>query len=156
MKKIRITLLLLFANLLLATAQDADDIIHIESINKNGIKTESYGKCFSLSFVKTKNTYAFILIDKQSVINAKEIKFYFNQEQKAEAFIVTLPIENENIIICDKLVAIPYYVFRKQLEENNIKSQIFTMEEFIPEMMNGITEKDVDEVKQKIEKLFAE
>jgi hypothetical protein len=143
-------------NLFLTNAQNTESLILVESINNSGIKTESHGKCFSLSFVKTKNTYAFILIDKRFVINSKEIKFYFNNEKKAEAFIVSLPIEDENIIICDKIVAVPFYIFRKKLEENNIKNPIFTMEEFIPEMMNGITEKDIDEVKLKIEKSFTE
>ena len=157
MRQISIVLVVLFMNSFSINAQGTEVKYHIQSIDNSGLKKDGEGICFVLSLVKEKTLYAVLLLNKELIIDSKEIKIFLNQEQKKEPLIITISTDNINLIKSEKLVAIPFIVIRRQLQnENKIIEPIFTMEDFIPEIMPGITEKDVDELKQEMQKWIDE
>ena len=157
MKKILILILVFLTNIFSIKAQDIKNGLHIESIDHNGVITEVDGHFFSLSIVKAETLYQVIIIDKNRVIDSKEFKVYLNQEQGTEPYIFTIQADSKDIIKSDKLVAIPFILIRAHIHNNNNNNNnviypTSTLEDFIPEIMTGITEKDVDNLKQVMEK----
>jgi len=90
----KFTLFLLF-NFSCLYAQTTEKVVSINTINNKGEEKQAEGKCFVLSFVKTKNLYQVILIDKKDLLETKEIKFFFKQEQKKETYIFTISTESK-------------------------------------------------------------
>ena len=157
MKQFTLLLIVFFISTIAMNAQYPNSTLHIESIDYSGAKKEIDAKCFLLSFVKLKTTYATIIIPKVFLDGSKEIKVFLNQEQKSEPLIITISIDDKYVMKSKNLVAIPYFVIRNRLE--NIDSVIepsFVMEDFLPEIMIGFTEKDVDELKVVMEKQLIE
>ncbi len=138
-------------------AQYPNSTLHIESVDYNGLKKETDGKCFILSFVKFKTTYATIIIPKEFIGDSKEVKVFLNQEQKAEPLIITISLDDKYLMKSKNLIAIPYFLIRNKLQNvNSIIEPSFVIEDFLPEIMNGFTDEDVDELKKVMEKQLTE
>lgn len=137
-------------------AQDINSI-PIESVDYLGVKKEGLGECFFLYFEKFNIPYGVILIKKEFLVDSKEVKVIMTQFQDSEPLAVTVSINDKDLVRTERLIAIPYFIIRARLKNtNDIVHPAFMTELYVSEIMPGITEKDVDEVKKVMEKQLAE
>ena len=155
MKKRLILFLILFSKTFLLIGQNTDCNIKVQYSTDNGNYNDVEAKCFSLSILKAKKQFTFIIFKREISNEYKAFKVFLNLKDQNNPTVINLQASDENIVKTQKLIGIPYFVIRTKLENNdNLISPSFVLEDFIPEIMKGVSEKDVEELKKEFEKLL--
>lgn len=152
MKKNQILLLVFLMGIFSVFAQEKKGMVHLEVTDANNTKKEIDAKCFVLSIIKANSTFAVVLFDKTFITNAKQIKAYLGQQQKAEAAVVTIPINDENVVQSGKLAGIPYLTIKQQAQNIILVKPTFFPEELLLQTMKGVTDKELEDFKLQMEK----
>lgn len=133
-------------------AQEKRGTVHLETIDSNNVKKEIDAKCFVLPIIKANSNFAVILFDKGFIANAKEVKVYLGQQQKTGLAVITIPINDENVVQSEKLVGIPYLSIKQQTQNLSVVKPTFLPEDLFLQTMKGFTQKDLDDFKLLMEK----